>query len=167
MLQNNRHALYSSLIYMISKNITLTRTDATRTQLDTSDITGRARLQSFPKWQRWNSFCANWTSLLEQTKWLIGMGLIDKGWYGMFVACGIYHINLLLIKPIFSVLAHAEKQFFSKLVFEWIIGKQRIFSWTTTVINPTEIFLVYFPFKFSRFTMYGFLWYNTFTDTDC
>ena len=27
-------------------------------------------------------------------------------------------ISTLLIKPIFSVLAHAEKQFFSKLVFE-------------------------------------------------
>ena len=26
----------------------------------------------------------------------------------------------LLIKPIFSVLAHAEKQFFSKLVFEFL-----------------------------------------------
>ena len=44
----------------------------------------------------------------------------------MFVACGIYPtgdkhtISTLLIKPIFSVLAHAEKQFFSKLVFESI-----------------------------------------------
>ena len=43
----------------------------------------------------------------------------------MFVACGIWcptgdkhTILTLLIKPIFSVLAHAEKQFFSKLVFK-------------------------------------------------
>ena len=47
----------------------------------------------------------------------------------MFVACGIWCLadvssvspsseQTLLIKPIFSVLAHAEKQFFSKLVFE-------------------------------------------------
>ena len=75
------------------------------------------------------------------------MGLINKGWYGMFVACGIWcladvssvipscsdegltletpakhHIpqatNIpyqpLLIKPIFSVLAHAEKHVFFK-----------------------------------------------------
>ena len=33
----------------------------------------------------------------------------------MFVACGDKHtISTLLIKPIFSVLAHAEKQFFFK-----------------------------------------------------
>ena len=54
----------------------------------------------------------------------------------MFVACGIWcladvssvspsseqtgELWALLIKPIFSVLAHAEKQFFSKLVFECI-----------------------------------------------
>ena len=89
------------------------------------------------------------------------MGLINKGWYGMFFACGIWWLadvssvsasleqtavdrsvcsdkgltletsakhqipqakNIpyqpLLIKPIFSVLAHAEKQFLSKLVFQ-------------------------------------------------
>ena len=42
----------------------------------------------------------------------------------MFVACGIWCLadvssvspSSLLIKPIFSVLAHAEKQFFSELV---------------------------------------------------
>ena len=27
----------------------------------------------------------------------------------------------LLIKPVFSLLAHAEKSFFSKLVFQWYI----------------------------------------------
>ena len=98
-----------------------------------------------------NCFSA-WASMLI-------MGLINKGWYGMFVACGIWcladilsispsseqtvlyvsllrwranawnigwtpyptgdkhTISTLLIKPIFSVLTHAEKQFFSKLVF--------------------------------------------------
>ena len=35
-------------------------------------------------------------------------------------------ISTLLIKPIFSVLAHAEKQFFSKLVFEY-------FKWALTL----------------------------------
>ena len=40
----------------------------------------------------------------------------------LFVACptGDKHtISTSLIKPIFSVLAHTEKQFFSKLVFEY------------------------------------------------
>ena len=32
-------------------------------------------------------------------------------------------ISTLLIKPIFSVLAHAEKQFFSKLVFQKVISR--------------------------------------------
>ena len=67
----------------------------------------------------------------------------------MFVACGIWcladvssvspsseqtyptgdkhTISTLLIKPIFSVLAHAEKQFFSKLVFECSI---------TNIVSP-------------------------------
>ena len=52
------------------------------------------------------------------------MGSINKGWYGMFVACGIWCLaDVSSVSPsseqthIFSVLAHAEKQFFSKLVF--------------------------------------------------
>ena len=39
-----------------------------------------------------------------------------------------------MIKPIFSVLAHAEKQFFSKLVFEY--GQTDIDHLFTTVILP-------------------------------
>ena len=35
-------------------------------------------------------------------------------------------ISTLLIKPIFSVLAYAEKQFFSKLVFECLKGNNRL-----------------------------------------
>ena len=66
-------------------------------------------------------------------------GFDQQGCYGMFVACGIWcladvssvspsseqshTISTLLIKPKFSVLAHAEKQFFSKLVFECFSGK--------------------------------------------
>ena len=79
----------------------------------------------------------------------------------MFVACGIWcladvwsvspsseqsllHIpqatNIsyqpLLIKPIFSVLAHAEKQFFSKLVFRnFILGSTSIELSTQSVGN--------------------------------
>ena len=94
------------------------------------------------------------------------MGLINKGWYGMFVACGIWcladvssvspsseqtvcsdegltletsakhHIpqatNIpyqpLMIKPIISVVTHAEKQFFSKLVFETFVVAYRKWS---------------------------------------
>ena len=37
-------------------------------------------------------------------------------------------ISTLLIKPIFSVLAHAEKQFFSKLVFECLINISQTYS---------------------------------------
>ena len=69
----------------------------------------------------------------------------------MFVACGIWCSELTLIKPIFSVLAHAEKQFFSKLVLELQYPDKSLitgFSWrakngekrkTSEVIVATEI----------------------------
>ena len=57
------------------------------------------------------------------------MGLINKvdmvclspvGYCDTQYPTGDKHtISTLLIKPIFSVLAHAEKHFFSKLAFEW------------------------------------------------
>ena len=37
----------------------LMRIKVTRTQWDTSDATGRARLKPFPRWRKWNSFCLN------------------------------------------------------------------------------------------------------------
>ena len=35
---------------------------------DTSDATARAQCKSFPRWQKWDSFCLNWTSLFGQKK---------------------------------------------------------------------------------------------------
>ena len=44
-------------------------------------------------------------------------------------------ISTLLIKPIFSVLAHAEKQFFSKLVFDMLLALMYVVSFR----NPSEL----------------------------